>query len=267
MKELRFIDKLANLCHEIVMIKLTRKQVFLALSVIFVLSICLRIICWQLEPSLSQDGTIYLQLAEHWYQTGEMKSNDYIPPLYIYAIKNLMRGGLSSETAGVGINLFIGALLPLLMYFIAMELSNSRLIALGSALLFSVHPNAVELSTKVQREIFYLFFSGLILYFILMAFKRKSSIYWGAIGGLMPLAVLSRYEAIEFIPIVFITLVLSLSIKYVSWSYCLKSVSLFIIITLGSIFVISYIVGIPYDYYDAHLKNRVIKKVKSMVEL
>ena len=96
----------------------------------------------------------------------------------LYIIKNLMVFGLSAETTGLALNILLGGLLPLLMYCIAKEITNSREISLITAVLAAVHPLLIKLSTEVQREMVYLVLCGLFLYFFIRALQEQKTVFY-----------------------------------------------------------------------------------------
>ena len=133
------------------------------------LSIIISLLCWCLEPTVSRDGVLYLELIQIWHRNGDFQDIlDYwpqywIPPLPLYLMTFLMHCGLSAEAAGVGLNLLAGSMLPLIVYGIAAEVCEDRRIAFYSALLMAVNPGRIELSIEPQRDMIYLFFCGLLI--------------------------------------------------------------------------------------------------------
>ena len=90
----------------------------------------------------------------------------------------VMKCGFSAYLSGVGVNIFLGSLLPGIIYLIANEVCRSRRIALASALLIALNPPMIELAVEPLRDTVYLFFAGLVI--CLLIFGDRSGIYGGS---------------------------------------------------------------------------------------
>ena len=147
-------------------------------------------------------------LAEKWLQTGNYPFHYYLP-LYPWLMKLLMHCGMSGYAAGVGLNLFLGSLLPLVCYGIIRQITTRHEIALAGALLAAVHPLAIELSTNVQRDIPYLFFTGAAIFCGLRAIKFGKWYWWSLCSLFLVLGIFSRYETLELLPLILLYFLLA----------------------------------------------------------
>ena len=183
---------------------------------LFFLSFLLRFIYHVQESTICRDGTIYVALAEKWLQTGSYPFHYYLP-LYPWLMKLLMHCGMSGYTAGVGINLLLGSLLPLVCYGIIRQITVHREIALAGALLASVHPMAIEFSANVQRDIPYLFFAGGAIFCGLHAVKFEKWYWWSFCGLFLIFGIFSRYETLELLPLILLYFLLAPISRAISW--------------------------------------------------
>ncbi len=77
-----------------------------------------------LEPVISRDGCLYLELVRIWHETGSFKGllevypDCWIPPFPLFLMKILVDLGLSPEVAGVGLNMVMFSCLPLITWLI-----------------------------------------------------------------------------------------------------------------------------------------------------
>lgn len=204
------------------------------LGVICLLALVLRLLAWWFEPTISRDGLLYIQLAQAWYETGNCTPavSSMFPLLPIYMIKMIMYSGLPVETAGLLLTISCGTLQPLVMYGIAKEVTRQEKLALASALLVAVSPTMIGLSIEIQRDICYLLFCGLQIYFIIRGIRKKSLLCFGLSGIMLGFSISSRYEAAEMFPIVIFALLFLSITKYISW----KKFTL-----CGSVFCIGFI--------------------------
>ena len=181
-----------------------RHEVPYTLLLLFLLSILLSAICFLLEPTISRDGIFYLDLIREWVETDQNPiKRHYLPPLPLYLIKLLTEAGLPIGFAGVSLNIFLGGGLTLIIYWIAMEVTSERKIAFWSAVFMMLSPTRTALSIEVQRDMMYLFFCGLLIAFLVSGIRRRKWFYWMCAGICFACSFLSRYETLEFIPILF----------------------------------------------------------------
>lgn len=185
---------------------LTRHGTLYTMVFLFLLSVILSTICFLLEPTISRDGFFYLELIREWIQGRNPIKQHYLPPLPLYLTKLLSETGLSPEIAGICLNIFFSGGLPLIIYWIALEVTSERKIALWSAIFMMLNPSRIALSIEVQRDILYLFFCGLLIAFLISGIRRRKWFYWSLGGICFACSFLSRYETLEFIPILFFIL-------------------------------------------------------------
>lgn len=227
---------------------------------IVLLSLCLSLLCWTLESTVSRDGLQYLELAQIWHEQGNFQAvlknwpGFWIPPLPIYLIKLLMDCGLSAEVAGVGLNLFVSGFLPVIVYGIAREITRERKIALCSALLMAVNPSMAALAIEVQRDMIYLGFCGLFLLFLVHGIRRQSWFYWGLAGLFFTCSFLTRYETLEFVPLLAFSFFFLLIAKYVSWKKTVLHIAIFLLTLTATLFLLMYTMGVQEHLFQSYRK-------------
>ena len=224
------------------------------------LSIIISLLCWCLEPTVSRDGVLYLELIQIWHRNGDFQDIlDYwpqywIPPLPLYLMTFLMHCGLSAEAAGVGLNLLLGSMLPLIVYGIAAELCEDRRIAFYSALLMAVNPTRIELSIEPQRDMIYLFFCGLLIYFLLCGIRRRKWYFWCMGGFAFGMSFLTRYETLEFVPLIAAAFLLLLWDDCKKWKNCLLDLSCFSFSAIVVLSLCIYIMGVQEHIVKSYQK-------------
>ena len=185
------------------------RRVAVCLVLLFLASIAIKLIALGLEPGLGRDACLYLLIAEIWGKTGSygellraVPQADRIPPLLPFLIKSTATAGVPAETAGLFLNIVLGSLIPLVGFGIAFETTRNKKIALATAFLLAVHPGINDLSTEIQRDAPYLFFSGCAVWLALAGLLRKKLLPWCGAGIALAFALLLRYEAAELLLLV-----------------------------------------------------------------
>ena len=78
-------------------------RTFLLLTCIPLLSLFLSLFCWNLEPTVSRDGLLYLELVQVWHDHGSFQAvleywpRFWIPPFPLYLMK-LLTGGQAFDS-------------------------------------------------------------------------------------------------------------------------------------------------------------------------
>lgn len=234
----------------------------------FVLS-CMQ---WCFEPVISRDGILYLELAETWYKSGsfftetDRWSSLWIPPFYIWLIKLGYGLGLPAELVGRSISMACGVVLPWIVYLISEEIREDKRVSYVAAALMAVSPSMIEFSIEIQRDIFYLAFTGWSFYFSLRGLLRKEIWPWLPAGFCFCCAVLTRFEAMELPPILFFAFLLSGFKKYESWKRLILQGTALFCACMISFFSLIYIMGIEKYMWDSYSKY-FVQKCKYMQSL
>lgn len=159
------------------------------------------------EPTLGRDSINYIEIIKIWHKTGsiegvlEAQPDFWFPPLSLFMGKILVDCGISPESAAVGINMFLACFLPLIIFGIANEITQNKPIALCSAVLLAFNPTVIELAVEAQRDMPYLFFCGLMLFWAACAIRREKWFFWAATGFCAAFSLLIRYETLEMVPV------------------------------------------------------------------
>ena len=225
---------------------------------IILLSLFLHLISWFLEPTISRDGIFYLELVQVWHEQGDFQGvltewpQFWLPPFPLYLMKLLTDCGFSVEAAGVGLNIAMGCCMPLIVYGIAMEIIRERKIALCSALLMALNPSMIELAIEAQRDVVYLFFCGLLIYFLVCGIQRKEWFYWGFAGMFFSCSFLTRYETLEFVPLIFFSFLFLLIAKYMPWKKVLLNGTVFLVSMAAVFFLLIHIMGVQTHLFGSY---------------
>lgn len=221
--------------------ELTSFQTSFLLALIGLLALAVRLLSLRLEPALSRDGCLYLELIQVWHDTGSLDGvlkhwpEFWIPPFPLYLMLLVMKCGFSAYLSGVGVNIFLGSLLPGIIYLIANEVCRSRRIALASALLIALNPPMIELAVEPLRDTVYLFFAGLVICLLIFCIRRQKWYLWGITGVFLGMAFLTRYETLEFFPLAGICWVIAICRKTMDWKkllICCFSLSAAFVVTV-----------------------------------
>lgn len=171
------------------------------------------------DPALGRDSVNYIGIIQLWHETGSIDGvlkihpDFWFPPLSMFCGKILVDCGFSAESAAVGLNIFFACFLPLIAFGIAREITQNKNIALCSAILLSFNPTVIDLAVEAQRDMPYLFFCGLLLFFSSCAIRRDRWYWWGAAGAAFAPSFLLRHETLEMLPVFGIYLLVMLIIK------------------------------------------------------
>ena len=159
------------------------------------------------EPTLGRDSVNYIGIIRIWHETGsidgvlKVQPNFWFPPLSLFFGKVLVDCGFSAESAAVGMNIFFACFLPLIIFGIANEVTQNKQFALCSSVLFSFNPTVINLAVEAQRDMPYLFFCGLMFFFVCCAIQREKWYFWAVAGFCAAFSLLIRYETLEMVPI------------------------------------------------------------------
>ena len=233
-----------------------RQEKFNYILLLFVLlSISLLVICYLLEPTLSRDSIFYLELVQE-LDNGKVDpvQKNRLPPFLLYLMKLLTDCGIPAEAAGVGLNIVMGCCLPLIVYGIAMEITGKRKIALCSALLTALNPSMIELAIEVQRDMIYLFFCGLLIYFLACGIRRQRCFYWVFAGVFFACSFLTRYETLEFVPLIAFYFLFLLITKYMPWKKLLINASVFLASMAAVFFLLIHTMGVQEHLFGSYQK-------------
>ncbi len=181
-----------------------------------------------MEPAISRDGVIYIELAREWLEKGEFPVSFYLP-LYPWMIKMLMGCGMSGHAAGLAVNIAFGSLLPPVIYAIARTLKLRRETALTAAILMVFHPPAAELSIIMTRDVIYLFFCGCALCCGLAAIGTRQYRNWLFCGAFCAVSLFVRYETLELIPLLLLVFTGMVAAKKINWKFAVRSFAVFML--------------------------------------
>ena len=219
-----------------------------------------------LEPVLSRDGVLYLEMVRCWKDSGSYEAilaaiPDVvkIPALPLFLIKILVDCGISPEIAGLGISMFSGSTLPLLVYLMAQEIQSDKRVSLAASILMAFNPPMIELACEVQRDMIYIVFCGWSIFFALKGLLRKLVWPWLPAGILGACAMLTRYETFEMIPILFLAFLIFGLKKVIPGKKICQQAAVYFIACAATVVGMVYIMGVQdyiVDTYPKHVFER-----------
>lgn len=214
---------------------LSRRKLAILLTGMTCCALFLRLLHLYFEPVLSRDSIFYIEVCRVWASgcfadVYQVFPEVWIPPLFLYLLKTMIKCGANPEIAGFVFNLILGIALVPLAYFFARGLQFSRRCSLWAGALAMMHPRLIELSIQVQRENLYLVLLFLAAIFLIYGSLRKQVwlIVWSA--AFFALSVLTRYEALEMCPAVFLVFLLRIRQKKLSFREAFLFIALWTVV-------------------------------------
>jgi 4-amino-4-deoxy-L-arabinose transferase-like glycosyltransferase len=226
----------------------------------------LALITLYFEPTISRDGTLYLELAGVWHRDGSFQSawdafpDFWIPPFYLWLIQCLISIGLPPEVAGRSISVVVGMTIPLLVYLLAQEVQKDKRVSLTAAVLMAVNPTLIDFSVEIQRDILYLFLCGWTIYFCLRGILRNEIWSWIPAGVLFGCSVLTRYETLELLPLLLFAFVLFGYKKIINWKRLICQYVLMACSCLAAVVLLVYVMGVEKyisNYYQSYISSKI----------
>ncbi len=237
----------------------SRTPVFWLSGMVLLMFVCC-VSLYFLEPGISRDGCLYLRLIRVWYEGGDFQAvldhweEMWIPPFHLYAARLLMYCGCSVEFASVGLNMVFCSFLPVIVYGIAKEICGDIRISLSAALLTALNPSLIDLAIEPQREIFYLFFSGLVIYTVIYGIKHEKWYAFFPAGIFWALSFLTRYESLEMLPLCIFVICVSVCGNWKLWKKNLLYLLIFCVSCGGAFTALIYGMGVQTHLIQSYEK-------------
>lgn len=211
-----------------------------------------------IDPVISRDGLLYLELTILWYDNGEYFtsvdrwSHLWIPPFYFWLIKLLLHVGIPPEIAGRGISMIFGAMLPCIVFLIMQDIQKDKRISYAAAVLIAVSPTMHELAIEIQRDIVYLALCGWCIYFFLRGILRKERWLFFMCGICYSCSFLTRFETLELFFVFSLAALLLGFGKLNNWKMLFVQMTIFLCSCMISFFSLLYIMGIHVSVLNAY---------------
>jgi len=226
------------------------KYVYIALAVIFILSIFLRYYGYQQPHKLTFDEGLYAELLGEQlkenpgnYSTQVAYQNitadgtwlpKYLdrplfkhPPLYSYLIAINYKIFGSSELAAVSVSILFGSLMVLIIFLLGKQLYDER-VGLLAAFFLCIDPVHWVCSERIWMETTLSFFILLAILFFAYGRKQESFLPWSGVS--IGFALLTKYPGILPLFIIFsyaLFVERSLLKKFGFWLLCILSLAVF----------------------------------------
>lgn len=211
-------------------------------GILFIAAYGLRLFARIIDPLISRDGALYITLSEIWLEKNDISilmetvPNYWIPPLYIYVLKELLAFGANPKYAGIAFNIIVGSILPIIVFEMGTEIKNAKY-GLICSILFAVDANLIKLSIEPQREILFLFFVG-VAFWVLGKRNINDFLKYCITGFIIGISVYTRIETVAFFLILLVYLIIQNPRKNIV--NCLILVSSTIISSVFIFFLIDY---------------------------
>lgn len=198
-------------------------------------------------PVQVRDAFTYREFIKQWIEIGVFPRISSFPPLGLYLLKlpqsffegNIFVGGLT-------LNMILGLCIICLVMIISSKIYSSAVLTICTGIIAATHPTLVHYSCQMLRENSFLFFSCLSIVFFIDYIKTLRVRNIIASSFFITAACLCRYEATEIFAIFCAVILLN-------WKENIgKKTRHFFFFIAGctlSFLAISYMIGIPFDYY------------------
>lgn len=170
------------------------------LSALVFFAFLLRFLALQVNPLLSRDGIAYLEFSETWFSDGDAFIEGILrkpPLLFQYLVVSLMRCGMTAQTAGIAINLVVGSLTVIPVYFSGRAVFHEKEAGVVCAILAAVLPPLVDFSISPMRDSLYLFFAAWTLFALFHVLNVENPWHAFFCGATSIFAMQCRFEAFE----------------------------------------------------------------------
>lgn len=238
-----------------------KKNTVILLAGLTLLALVLRLVALWFYPIVQRDGILYLEMMDAWNDSGSYQGmlkvfrwKEWIPPFPLYLMKLLMPLGLSAECSAKCLSIACGSFVPAIGYGIAWSLTKRQYIALAAGVLFAVHPVFIEFSTQPLRDGFYIFWAGLTLLFLCRGMMEAKWYDWCVAGVFAATSFLTRYETLEFFPLVALFLVSAPVFHGYSWKKAVLHGILFFAVVLLTLFLLHSLMG-TWSYFQQSYCN------------
>ena len=181
----------------------TKCQKYIILFLVL-FSLFTRFFYYNLYPVPWRDSFYYVEVVNECIKNNSFpKHNVYdtennLPPLPIvipWKISMLFKTSIIN--VGVALSIVVSLLLIVIFWYVCKMLFHSVTISTITSLILSLHPVILDFSTQFSRDIYYIFFSTLLLFHLICFIQRHTCYFIVLLGFDSSMAFLCRYEAIE----------------------------------------------------------------------
>jgi hypothetical protein len=176
-------------------------------TAVFGIALLLRLVALPFATLDSGDSVARVFQSWSWMDHPFYLTEGVWAPLHYYIIAAVLWIWPDPVWAPVALHIFLGSLIPVVVYKLALELLRSPRAALLAGLAFAVYPMAILISLEAHPEVPFLLLLATGLLFLVRARRPQASSWNAAAAGLaVGLASMVRYEAWMLMP--FLTLIL-----------------------------------------------------------
>ncbi|GEM_PF-517597 len=180
---------------------LSRREIEILIAVTGV-ALIIRLYLTATSFCISGDGVAYLAMARGFADGNWQASLAAVySPLYPLLISLMHRCVTSWELAGDLVSAILGTAAVATTYLMTREAFGSHLLAVGAAILLTIHPGAAAYAASVRTEAGYMFFTTAACWLMFVAI-RSERVCWAMTAGLAAgLGYLYRTEGVGFLPL------------------------------------------------------------------
>lgn len=221
-----------------------RKRTYLIVALVAV-SFIFRIGYLLKYPIPVRDAYSYQSFLEEWIIKKEIPYDPVYPPLGLFFFKilaPLCDGDIFKS--GISISIVFGLCTLIVLAQIIYEIYPKNYIIACTGLALTTHPKLIHYSCQMLRENSYLFFCSLSILFLVKAIKTSHVQHIIAMSFFSAAACMCRYEGLEICVVICSLLLIW---KKTIWTF-LQNISLYLIVFVISVLLISYTIRIPSNY-------------------
>ena len=211
-----------------------------------------------LDPVIYMDGVFYLSLMDlcrsnDSFVAGQDSSRIFLTtPLPFFLAHIFSKGGLSTESAWLLINILCGAALPTIIYHISQIVQKDLRVSLAASFLIACNPSLLQLFAELQREPLYIFCGSLVMLYILGGLVKNSAKRWCAAGFFLACMCLTRVEGCEFFIIAILGVLIYGIMQGHRWAQLLLNYGIMLGACLLSFVLILYIIRVPISFFQLY---------------
>jgi hypothetical protein len=168
---------------------------------LFVIALGARLLALPFSVFDSGDSATRVWLAWQWLENPYVITDGVWGPLHFYMLAAMLSLWPDPVWAPIALHVALGSLVPVVVYYIALEWFGDWRAAFIAGLAFCVYPMAIAVSVLPRSETPFVLFLGLALLFLARARRPERQLRDAILAGVaLGLATMLRYEAWFLMP-------------------------------------------------------------------
>lgn len=234
----------------------------LVITICLAIGLTARLIYCIKYPVMPRDSYIYYDIIMAWNETGQLShgENGTIPPLalFLFSIPSI-HFGLDVMKGAVLINILSGMAFLHFCIMIMDDVRNNLIWDFMVGILAATHPTLLQFSCQMTREMTYLLFVILAVFFFIHQRDRPVLPYMAMAGFFSSAAFLCRHEALELFPVI-----MSASLFFPLRTSCIartKMIGTYLLSGGAAFFLILEKIDIPLSYFSVYYGEFLTKTI------